>query len=457
MSMNESDDLEFAIALSLSSHNQEKPIEAEENDLRLAMRLQEELNAHPPNPPIPSSSSSSFFSSYLSPHFSGIRDTFQALLPTCSSCHSQWTGLIPIRIQNKVFCRNCFRCTICNSSITSSYIYSEDKVYCPPCATIHLYKYCSLCAQPIQGAYRKHIFLTDEIYCFHHTSTSSSLPHSCCACQRLEPYASSGKDLFQALSDGRYLCTQCSLTAVVDSSEAEEIYQQVLLFMERELKLVLPPGTRVVPILAVDMLSLNEQQSQVSTQCSHDNNSSNNNILTQAHVRGLTISSNSARVISYQTTEREGGVGGGFLRRLFTTSSSSSSSSSSVVEIDESREVSAVLVLFGLPKDLTASILAHEAMHVYLKLSKEFSFHLPPEVEEGLCQVSAYKYLESLRKGDSDKDAELRNYFLYTIETDPSPVYGDGFRNARKVVDALGLNLTLELVATGNGSLPNID
>ena len=37
MSMNESDDLEFAIALSLSSHNQDKPIEAEENDLRLAI------------------------------------------------------------------------------------------------------------------------------------------------------------------------------------------------------------------------------------------------------------------------------------------------------------------------------------------------------------------------------------------------------------------------------------
>jgi predicted RNA-binding protein (virulence factor B family) len=52
----------------------------------------------------------------------------------------------------------------------------------------------------------------------------------------------------------------------------------------------------------------------------------------------------------------------------------------SVVKVEQVREVSAVLVLFGLPCDLVASILAHEAMHVWIKLSKHIPFHLSPLV-----------------------------------------------------------------------------
>lgn len=54
--------------------------------------------------------------------------------------------------------------------------------------------------------------------------------------------------------------------------------------------------------------------------------------------------------------------------------------------------VTAILVLFGLPRLLTGSILAHECMHAYLKLTQ--SPKLTPAVEEGLCQLMAYLWIE---------------------------------------------------------------
>ncbi|GFQ08575.1 protein da1-related 2 [Phtheirospermum japonicum] len=48
-------------------------------------------------------------------------------------------------------------------------------------------------------------------------------------------------------------------------------------------------------------------------------------------------------------------------------------------------EVTAILVLYGLPRLLTGAILAHELMHGWLRLNGYRN--LAPEVEEGICQV----------------------------------------------------------------------
>lgn len=54
--------------------------------------------------------------------------------------------------------------------------------------------------------------------------------------------------------------------------------------------------------------------------------------------------------------------------------------------------ITAILILFGLPRLLTGSILAHECMHAYLKLCTDTK--LSPTVEEGLCQLMAYLWIE---------------------------------------------------------------
>lgn len=57
----------------------------------------------------------------------------------------------------------------------------------------------------------------------------------------------------------------------------------------------------------------------------------------------------------------------------------------------QKRAAACLQVLYGLPLLLTGSILAHEAMHAWLRLGGYRG--LPPEVEEGMCQLMAELWL----------------------------------------------------------------
>ncbi|KAF2296163.1 hypothetical protein GH714_036439 [Hevea brasiliensis] len=57
----------------------------------------------------------------------------------------------------------------------------------------------------------------------------------------------------------------------------------------------------------------------------------------------------------------------------------------------KSCEVTAILVLYGLPRLLTGAILAHELMHAWLRLKGYRNLNL--EAEEGVCQVLSYMWL----------------------------------------------------------------
>lgn len=142
-------------------------------------------------------------------------------------------------------------------------------------------------------------------------------------------------------------------------------------------------------------------------------------------------------------------------------------------------EVTAILVLYGLPRLLTGSILAHEMMHAWLRL-KGYG-NLRPEVEEGICQVLAHMWLESeiipgtgdegasssssssssspsssssSKKGKrSDFEKKLGKYFKHQIESDSSAAYGDGFREGNQAVAKYGLRRTLDHIRL-TGSFP---
>lgn len=72
------------------------------------------------------------------------------------------------------------------------------------------------------------------------------------------------------------------------------------------------------------------------------------------------------------------------------------------------------------------------------------------EVEEGICQVIAHIWLkqelEKLNRKGSTSAATKRlgEFFLHQIETDSSPVYGDGFRAAMDSVTTYGLKATID-------------
>ena len=221
---------------------------------------------------------------------------------------------------------------------------------------------------------------------------------------------------------------------MVDSAEASELYAEVVGFMERHLGLVVPTEMREVPVLAVDLASLNEQREKTSNGHAH------------SVVRGLTL-------YSYATVSHIApglwGLGAGYRP-----------DSRAVFRTEVQREVTAVLVLVGMPRALTASVLAHEAMHVYLKLTKSFPIHLSSQCEEGLCQYVSLRLLSTYLErppassdGQSAFQRSLLRYSLHCIEADPSVDYGEGFRKAKKCADALGLAVTLEHVAH-TGDLP---
>ena len=232
------------------------------------------------------------------------------------------------------------------------------------------------------------------------------------------------------------------------------LYQQVVNFMEHKLGLPIPPQMRLVPILAVDLYSLNENLSMSGAIGSHAINNLNPTEGPQqsaSYVRGLTIS----------RTGQIKHISAGSLGFNVRTGGLASHFTPSVLTITAVTEVSAVMVLHGLPSDLTAAILAHEAMHVWLKLTPNHSSNLSSKLEEGICQVVAHKYLDVLTAEQFDrpqnalKDEDfiklkeqegLRSYFRHQIETDRSTVYGDGYREAVKCVQAVGLDIVLEYI-----------
>lgn len=85
-------------------------------------------------------------------------------------------------------------------------------------------------------------------------------------------------------------------------------------------------------------------------------------------------------------------------------------------------------------------------------------------MEEGICQVVSYKFLEALSEQDIEKkglaksaanqaldnansDEKLRAFYRHQIQNDPTTVYGEGFRLAKKCEGLLGFNIILEHIA----------
>jgi len=81
-------------------------------------------------------------------------------------------------------------------------------------------------------------------------------------------------------------------------------------------------------------------------------------------------------------------------------------------------EVNGIAVLQGLPTPLFQGTLAHELGHAWLVMQGIKG--LPPWSEEGLCELLAYRY------------------YAGSIERNPHPIYGDGFRRVRAITDRIG-------------------
>ncbi|KAF0153331.1 MAG: zinc ion binding protein-like [Ignavibacteria bacterium] len=82
-----------------------------------------------------------------------------------------------------------------------------------------------------------------------------------------------------------------------------------------------------------------------------------------------------------------------------------------------------IFVLNGLPSENIESIIAHELMHVWIAQNTKRNHS--KKITEGSCNYVSYFYLLSLRQSTYVKQ------LIEEIESDPSSVYGDGFREIR--------------------------
>jgi len=125
-------------------------------------------------------------------------------------------------------------------------------------------------------------------------------------------------------------------------------------------------------------------------------------------------------------------------------------------KVNPDASVTAILCLSGLPRDLAASVLAHEAIHAWIKLHPRFDiqYPIPPQVEEGCAQLVAMLFLtdgldaaatETYDDG-GPSDEKLRQYFKFSIETDDHEIYGEGYRKAAKAYSNIGIEALLSHV-----------
>jgi len=308
---------------------------------------------------------------------------------------------------------------------------------------------CTVCKETIPYSengmvtYVKHPFFTSEQMCPKHVKNPC---RRCNGCNRFEPEGLGAG--FVDLQDGnRRLCHSCCRTVIVDSEEAKPLWNKVMNFFENILCISVWKGLRDIPILVVGYETLNES----SRFTSHSGSS-------QIMTRGLCLSEHqSGRKIELANLrlDRQNGS--------FMCDEDNLINGFTYFQVPDASKrnkyasVTAILCLSGLPSDLSASVLAHEATHAWFKLHPNFDIKkpIPLMVEEGCCQLVANLFLsEGLEPAstetyndDGPSDNLLRQYFKFTIETDENEIYGTGFRLAAKAYAEIGIEALLSHVA----------
>ncbi|KAL3505251.1 hypothetical protein ACH5RR_035092 [Cinchona calisaya] len=444
----ETEDIDRAIALSLAEEDQKgkRVVDSEtqlKEDEQLARALQESLTCESP-PHVNRGSSAkenghgtgNFYQPIPYPYSIGFR--------MCAGCNTEIGHGRFLNCMGAVWHPECFRCHACNQPI-SDYEFSMygNYPYHKACYKEHYHPKCDVCKHfiPTNAAglieYRAHPFWSQKYCPFHELDGTPR----CCCCERMEPRDTR----YVALDDGRKLCLECLDSAIMDTSECQPLYLDIQEFYEGLNMKV----EQQVPILLVERQALNEAMDGEKHGHHH-----------MPETRGLCLSEE--QTVSTILRRPRIGVGSRVMDMR-----------TEPYKLTRHCEVTAILILYGLPRLLTGSILAHEMMHAWLRL-KGFRT-LSQDIEEGICQVLGHMWLKSQLVYISGNDVaststmtsvstskqgmrspferKLGPFVKHQIESDASPIYGNGFRAANQAVVKYGLERTLDHIRM-TGSLP---
>ncbi|KAE8675286.1 Protein DA1-related 1 [Hibiscus syriacus] len=239
----------------------------------------------------------------------------------------------------------CFCCHACNLPIS-------DYEYHPKCEVCNHFI-------PTNTAglieYRAHPFWIQK-YCPSHEHDGTP---RCCSCERME----SQNTGYVALNDGRKLCLECLDSAVMDTRNCQPLYRDIQEFYEGLNMKV----EQQVPLLLVERHALNDAREGEKNGHYH-----------MPETRGLCLSEE--QTISTILRRPRSGRGNCTMNMI-----------TEPYKLTRRCDVTAILILYGLPRLLTGSILAHEMMHAWMRLQGFRT--LSQDVEEGICQVLAHMWL----------------------------------------------------------------
>ncbi|KAI8028861.1 Protein DA1-related 2 [Camellia lanceoleosa] len=393
----EREELDRALALSLAEDLKRPPgyrwQTENDEDLR-ALQDVPNSSSYPPYANVPNSSS-------YPPY--DPTDYYPRDYRVCGGCNRDIGCGNYLGCMGAFFHPECFRCHSCGFPITEHEFSSSGRhAYHKSCYKELTHPKCEVCHQfiPTNGAglieYRCHPFWSQK-YCPSHEYDNTA---RCCSCERLESW----NVRYVSLGDGRSLCLECMESSIMDTGDCQPLYHAIRDYYEgMNMKL-----DQQIPMLLVERQALNEAIVGEKNGFHH-----------MPETRGLCLSEEQT-VTSILKRPR---VGNHRLVGMRTQHQ----------KLTRKCEVTAILVLYGLPRLLTGAILAHELMHGWLRL-KGYR-NLNPEVEEGICQVLSYMWLES------------------EIAHDASPAYGGGFRAAYAAVNQYGLRSVLDHIHL-TGSFP---
>ncbi|KAI8548764.1 hypothetical protein RHMOL_Rhmol07G0299000 [Rhododendron molle] len=411
----EIEDIDHAIALSLSEdyHKRRTIIDNEsqlKEDEQLAKAIQDSWNVASPT----RNGNGNLHRPITSPYSTGFR--------ICAGCNTDIGYGRPLNCMGAFWHPECFRCCTCNQPIRDlEFSMSGGLAYHQSCYKEHHHPKCEI---PTNAAglieYKSHPFWVQK-YCPSHERDGTP---RCCSCERLEPRDTQ----YAALDDGRKLCLECLDSAIMDTNECQPLYLDIQVFYEGLNMKV----EQQVPLLLVERQALNVAMDGEKRGHHH-----------MPETRGLCLSEEQ----TVSTILRRGG------KRVM-------GMRTEPYKLTRRCEVTAILILYGLPRLLTGSILAHEMMHAWLRIKGYRT--LSQDVEEGICQVLAHMWLDSQIQSMSGSNAastsssssldgsrsplerKLGDFFKHQIESDTSPVYGNGYRAGKQAILKYGLANTLE-------------
>ncbi|KAG7598900.1 Powdery mildew resistance protein RPW8 domain [Arabidopsis suecica] len=293
--------------------------------------------------------------------------------------------------------------------------------------------YCYVCkdiiistAQRIE--FNEHPFWLEK-YCACHDIDGTP---KCCSCERLEPKETN----YVMLGDGRWICLECNESSIMDTYECQPLHYEIREFF-KGLNMEIE---KQFPLVLVEKQALNTAEEEDKIGHHHE-----------VSTRGCCFSE---EVIITSVLRRP----------------KMQSNNMLIEEIENVRTVGEskiilVMILYGLPRLVTGSILAHEMMHAWLRINGYRD--LEPDVEEGLCQVVAHMWLESQTYASTNGAAasssassssshmrvnttnepmfeeKLVEFCKNHIEKDDSPLYGLGFKRVHEMVTNSSLHQTL--------------